>query len=118
MAELDLHTGDLRWLAAGSRAPVVVHRGVLPRPRAGQETGQVRLRPGELFAVCCQGTLETQDPSGTPFGTEGVQRLVDRHADAPAPEIARKITDAVADHHGSALPDDIGVVIVRWTPMA
>ncbi|WP_328453123.1 PP2C family protein-serine/threonine phosphatase [Amycolatopsis sp. NBC_00438] len=118
VAELDLHTGDLRWLAAGSRAPVIVHRGGSPGPRAGQETGQVRLRPGDLFAACCRGTLETRNPSGAPFGAEGVQRAVDRHADSPAPEIARKITEAVADHHGSALPDDVGVVVVRWTPIA
>ncbi|MDT7803481.1 MAG: hypothetical protein QOI78_6914 [Actinomycetota bacterium] len=116
VAELDLHTGDLRWLTSGSRAPVVVRRGAPPRPSAGPEAGQLRLRPGDLFAVCCRGTLETPDPPGAPFGAEGVKRVMDRHADSPAPEIARRITDAVAGHHGSALPDDVGVVVVRWTP--
>lgn len=109
LAELDLRTGDLRWLAAGHPAPLVVREGAaLP---IGEE---VRLRPGDVVALHSPGVVETTDQTGTAFGRDRVAEYL--AGEALPPETARLITRAVAAHGGGELRRDAGVLVTRWVP--
>jgi hypothetical protein len=126
VAELDLHTGLLRWLDAGHPAPVVVRGGsALPRadpaPRrfaadARPGVSEVRLEPGDLVAVYSPGLVEITDGAGEPFGHARVAEHLERGADALPPEIARLVTQAVIAHSGGELRHDAGILVARWQP--
>ncbi|MEA5360986.1 serine/threonine-protein phosphatase [Amycolatopsis sp., V23-08] len=105
VAELDVRTGDLHVLATGPEAPVLIHGG---------EAGGTheRLRPGELVAFSSRWAVDGESA----FGRAGVAEVLRRYEDLPVPEIAHRITEAVAGHYSDELPRDLGVVVVRWTP--
>ncbi|WP_290056850.1 PP2C family protein-serine/threonine phosphatase [Amycolatopsis solani] len=107
VAELDLHTGDLHCLTTGTGAPAFIRCGE-PDPK--------RLRPGDLFALCSRGALDTANEHGERFGRADIAAALRRHSGLPAPEIARRIVAALTDHHGGQLPGDVAVVVTRWTP--
>jgi hypothetical protein len=125
IAELDLRTGVLRWLDAGHPAPLVVHRGE-PLPDTGATPArftarerppraeEVRLRPGDAFALYSAGVTDTTDRAGTPFGRTRVTELL--ASDALPPEIARLLTQAVLSHSGGELQHDAAVLVTRWVP--
>lgn len=125
IAELDLRTGVLRWLDAGHPAPLIVRGGqalpdpapittrFLPGERLPQVT-EVRLRPGDVFALYSHGLVEAADRSGTPFGRERVAGYL---ADETLPpETARLLTRAVVSHSDGELRSDAGVLVARWAP--
>jgi hypothetical protein len=126
IAELDLHTGVLEWLAAGHPAPLVVRGGsalprVDPAPRrfTAEEpprVTQVRLEPGDVVAVYSPELVETPDAAGEPFGHGRVTEHLERGADALPPEIARLVTQAVIGHSGGELRHDAGILVARWQP--
>lgn len=120
VAELDLRTGWLHWLATGPTAPVVVRRGhALPRaePAAARftaddpapEVTETRLEPGDVLAVYSRGVAEE-------LGHARAAELLEHGADALPPETARRITRAVLAHGADGLRYDAGVLIARWVP--
>ncbi|MEU8634111.1 PP2C family protein-serine/threonine phosphatase [Amycolatopsis sp. NPDC048633] len=125
LAELDLRTGALRWLAAGHPAPLIVRDGrALPDPGPAAtpfrtderppHAEEVRLRPGDVLALYSHGLAETADRSGTPFGRERVAGYL---ADGTLPpETARLLTRAVVGHGTGELRSDAGVLVARWAP--
>ncbi len=125
LAELDLRTGVLRWLDAGHPAPLIVRDGrELPDTSArGARFGtderlppvaEVRLRPGDVFALYSHGLAESADRSGTPFGRERVAGYL---ADETLPpETARLLTRAVVGHSDGEPRSDAGVLVARWAP--
>ncbi|MEV6873285.1 PP2C family protein-serine/threonine phosphatase [Amycolatopsis sp. NPDC051128] len=127
LAELDLHTGGLRWLAAGHPPPLIVRRGEA-LPQAGPASTpfaaaarpaldvEARLDPGDVVAVYSRGVTETTDPAGTPFGQERVVKHLAGDGEGLPPEVARQLTQAVLAHGGGELRHDAGVLVARWVP--
>jgi hypothetical protein len=131
LAELDLATGRLSWLAAGHPAPLLVRDGRVheaPGPggtgpafgtgTAPPEVAEHHLAPEEMVALVSGGVTGAENGSGVPFGR---RNLVDRLAgDLVAklpPEVARQLTRAVSTHAGDDLDRDAGVLLARWTPV-
>ncbi|MEU5263872.1 PP2C family protein-serine/threonine phosphatase [Amycolatopsis sp. NPDC021455] len=124
VAELDLDSGTLRWLNAGSPGPLLVRGGeVLPatapaRPRfaAGEPppTAEVRLEPGDLLALHSRGAAETRDRADEPFGGDRIARHLGDDAGELPPEIARRLTRAVLAHSGGEPRQDAAVLVARW----
>ncbi|WP_410564936.1 PP2C family protein-serine/threonine phosphatase [Amycolatopsis sp. cmx-4-61] len=125
VAELDLATGVLRLLTAGTTAPLVVRRGeALPvtepaTRRFGAAGGpppvtEFRLESGDLLAVYSRGVAETADGTGEAFGRARLAGHLGRDAGELPPEIARRLTHAVLAHGGGEFRQDAGVLIARW----
>jgi hypothetical protein len=118
VAELDLGTGVLRWLNAGSPAPLLVRGGeVFPAgpPFAGPSSpAEVRLQPGDLLVLHSRGAAETRDRTGEPFGRDRIARHLRDDAGELPPEIARRLTRAVLAHSGGEPRQDAAVLVARW----
>jgi hypothetical protein len=126
LAELDLGTGVLHLLVAGHPAPLVVRDGeALPAAdcTATQFTSagpppatEIRLAPGDLFALYSRGVAETTNGAGEPFGRARITEHLGRDAGELPPEIARRLTRAVLDHGDGEFRQDAGILIARWIP--
>ncbi|WP_439379432.1 PP2C family protein-serine/threonine phosphatase [Amycolatopsis lexingtonensis] len=124
LAELDVRTGVLRWLAAGHPAPLLVRGGdVLPVVGStapgfgagGAPVVEARLEPGDLVALCSRGVADTRDAAGEPFGRARIAAQLGSDPGELPPEIARRLTRAVLSH-GDELRHDAGVLVARWVP--
>lgn len=81
-----------------------------------QDHGQARLTlaPGDLLAVFTDGITEAAPLDGEDFDLRGLQRVLDQHAQAPLPELVRKIGEALAEHtQGAPLADDRTLLLIR-----
>ncbi|SEF20784.1 Stage II sporulation protein E (SpoIIE) [Amycolatopsis pretoriensis] len=122
LAELDLVTGDVRWLGAGHPAPLIVRGGaVLPETGSAAvgferppRVTDARLRPGDVLALYSPGLAGATDRLGTPFGRERVARCL--AGGTLPPETARLLTQEVVAHAGGELRSDAGVLVARWVP--
>lgn len=128
MADLDLRTGRLRYLATGHPAPLVYRAGKVLRCLEGgrrlpfglgdaqAQVSEAVLQPSDWLALYTDGIAEARDATGTQFGD---QRLIDflvrAAADGqPPPETARRLTQAVLAHQQGDLQDDATVLLASW----
>ena len=132
LAELDLDTGELRYLNAGHPWPILLRGGKslreLPggrrmplglndaRPGIGEET----LEPGDQLLFYTDGVTESRDPAGDMFGVSRLIEQLEQHAAAglPAPETVRRLAHAVATHHDGPYVDDATLLLAQWSPAA
>ncbi|AGZ43124.1 PP2C family protein-serine/threonine phosphatase [Actinoplanes friuliensis] len=120
VAELNLDTGDLRYVNAGHPAPLVLRGGKfveeLPAgrrtplgvPPVRGEIGHATLRPGDWLLFYTDGITEARNNEQQMFGTGRLIEHAERHAAAglAAPETLRRLAHAVAEfHEGSAVDD-------------
>jgi hypothetical protein len=133
LIELDTATGELRWVNAGHPAPLLLRSGRVvraldskPRPPFGLGdlvAGSVglaaeRLEPGDAVLWYTDGVLEARTPEGVDFGLDRLTEFLERAEStglAP-PEILRRLSHAVVDHHQGILRDDAATVLMRWHP--
>ncbi|SES47961.1 PP2C family protein-serine/threonine phosphatase [Actinokineospora terrae] len=137
LADLDLATGELRYLLAGHPPPVLLRGGRLvgplstrPRvplgmnglhePTRASGVGVEQLRQGDRLLLYTDGITEARDPDGAFFGVDRLVALTEHHeaAGLPAPETLRRVTRAVLDHQNGVLQDDATLVLVEWSPAA
>jgi phosphoserine phosphatase RsbU/P len=133
VAELDVETGELRWINAGHPPPLLLRSGrvigtldcrprvplglgwLLPTP---VEVGQTQLEPGDALLLYTDGVVEAKRSQGVDFGLERLEELLHKAAAAelaPA-ETVRRLTGAVMDHHGGELHDDATTLLMCWQP--
>lgn len=129
LAELDLHSGELRYVNAGHPPPLIMRGGKIGRTLTGGRRLPLGLGPAELtigtetlqtddwLVLHTDGVTEARDHANRFFG-EG--RLVDflrREAAAghPPPETARRLINAVLAYQDGELQDDATVLLARWT---
>jgi hypothetical protein len=129
LAQLDLHTGGLRYVCAGHPYPVIMRRGRPVRTlREGRRTllgvdarsvvvGHEQLEPEDMLVLYTDGITEARDAVRHPFGLEGLTDLLAREyaATTPLPEVVRRVSRAVLRRQGGALQDDATILLAHWT---
>jgi serine phosphatase RsbU (regulator of sigma subunit) len=130
IAELELDSGDLRWVSAGHPPPLLIRDtrrartlqapaapplgvGLPGRPPTISHTS---LEPGDLVLFYTDGLTDARDQDGRPFGTEGLSGFIEREASAghPAPETLRRLRQALVRREQARLGDDATALLVEW----
>ncbi len=130
IAELDLATGDMRWVSAGHPAPLLLRSGrfvktldVTPSPplalqlAGGPPTeGRESLEPGDMVLLYTDGLTEARRPGGELFTVERLGEFIERGAASgrAAPETLRQLREAIIERGAGALHDDATAVLVEW----
>lgn len=129
LAELDLDSGRLRYLAAGHPQPLLIRRGKVVksldggrRPMLGREAkefalGEEQLQPEDTVVIYTDGITEARRRGSIQFGVERLIDTLDRAAadEMPLPEVARRVVKAILDHQQGRLQDDATLLLLRWT---
>ncbi|BBH69191.1 hypothetical protein ACTI_58760 [Actinoplanes sp. OR16] len=131
LAELDMATGLYRRISAGHPAELFLRDGralpplptpnglplglghMLPRPPRVIEE---QLRPGDTLVLYTDGITEARDAAGTLFGVDrlGDFLLRDLGAGIPAPEIMRRLVQAIVSYEEGELRDDATAAMLQW----
>jgi hypothetical protein len=130
IAQLELDTGQLRWISAGHPPPLVIRGGrrahelkTTPVPPLGVEspTGPPTvatdsLEPGDLLLLYTDGLSEARDPDGEMFTIERLSEFIVREAAAgqTGPETLRRLRHAVVGREATALRDDATALLLEW----
>ena len=130
LAQLELATGRLRYLAAGHAHPLVLRSGKVVktltggrRPPFGVDTPELTiaeeiLQPGDWLVLHTDGITKARNHTGEHFGQTRLIDFLEREAAAshPPPETVRRLTHAVMAHQNGQLQDDATILLARWTP--
>jgi Stage II sporulation protein E (SpoIIE) len=128
LAELDLVSGRLRYLAAGHPYPLLMRDGRVVKsltggrrhlfglPTATMSVAEEFLEPGDWLTLYTDGITEARDEAGNFFGEERLVDFLRREAasDHPPPETVRRLITAVMRHQRGVLQDDATVLLARW----
>ena len=132
--ELDVTTGDLRWVNCGHPDPLLVRNGHIVGPLGGERSlplglhtlvpdrpviaNRVALEPGDMALVYTDGVVEARGRQSEDFGLARLADLVERSLASrlSTAEALRRLSHAVVDHHGGTLHDDATSVLVHWNP--
>lgn len=130
IAELEIATGELRWISAGHPAPLLLRDGrlvktldVLPSPPLGlglateaPSEGRESLEPADMVLLYTDGLTESRRPGGELFTAERLGEFIEREAASgrAAPEILRRLREAIIERGAGALNDDATAVLVEW----
>jgi Stage II sporulation protein E (SpoIIE) len=130
LAELDLTSGQLKYLVAGHPPPLLLrggrivktlsggHRSPLGLPAGRPIYGKETLEPGDLLALYTDGVTEARNPAGDFFGEARLVDFLRREAAAgyPPPETVRRLIHAVMNYQQDDLHDDATILLARWDP--
>jgi sigma-B regulation protein RsbU (phosphoserine phosphatase) len=117
---------ELEYVSAGHESALLVRRRS-GRVHRLESTGTVlglsdrtvyghRILPlelGDLLIAHTDGVTDAGDAEGIEFGEKGILRIVQRHPEARACDLAREILEAIDRHAGPGRQDDRTVVVVR-----
>lgn len=129
LAQLDLATGRLRYLAAGHPYPLLVRDGrVVKALRGGRravlgleartaELGEEQLEQGDVLVLYTDGITEARDASGEQFGERRLGDALERGMadEIPLPEVVRRVCRAILHHQQGVLQDDATLMLAHWT---
>ncbi|MDX3234584.1 PP2C family protein-serine/threonine phosphatase [Streptomyces sp. ME03-5709C] len=134
-ADLDVRSGRFAWVNCGHPPPRLIRArhvvtgalerdpdlplGLGPghgdRPRSVHST---RLEPGDRVLIHTDGVTESRAEGGDTFGEGRFTEYV-VHATAlgdPAPEVLRRLVNAIRAHRHGRLDDDATVLLAEWHP--
>ncbi|GLY50376.1 PP2C family protein-serine/threonine phosphatase [Lentzea sp. NBRC 102530] len=128
LAELDLHSGRLRYVNAGHPPPLLMRSGKVVKQLGGGRrlpfglgTGELvvaeeTLEPDDWLFLHTDGVTEARDADGEFFGEARLTDFLHREAAAahPPPETTRRLVKAVLAHQNDVLQDDATVLLARW----
>jgi hypothetical protein len=130
IAELDLDSGQLRWVSAGHPPPLLVRGGRMiktlelqPSPPLGLQLaadppleGRESLQPGDMVLLYTDGLTEARRPGGELFTVERLGEFIEREAASgrAAPETLRRLREAIIERREGQLRDDATAVLVEW----
>lgn len=132
LAELDMDTGQLRYLNAGHPPMLLLRHGRAVRALVDGrrmpmgiedpaiEVAEETLEPGDRLLLHTDGVTEARSPSGEPFGTGQLVDLAERSALAglPAPETLRRMAHRLVEYQRGRLSDDATLLLAEWSPAA
>jgi sigma-B regulation protein RsbU (phosphoserine phosphatase) len=123
-AELEHHSGQLRYLNAGHNPAFVIRRDGVERlmasswplgmlPEASYEEGTVVLEPAEVLLVYSDGLTEAENLAGEDFGEERLEKLLPGLRGLEPERIGEVLLEEVGRFLGDARPtDDLSLVVV------
>jgi hypothetical protein len=130
IAELDLASGELRWVSAGHPPPLLLRGGrmvktleLAPGPPLGLQLaalppaeGHESLQPGDMVLLYTDGLTEARRPGGGLFTVERLGEFIEREAASgqAAPETLRRLREAIIERHEGDLRDDATAVLLEW----
>jgi Stage II sporulation protein E (SpoIIE) len=130
IAELELDSGRLRWVSAGHPPPLLLRGGRLnktlelaPAPPLGLRfatnppaEGEEWLEPGDMLMLYTDGLTEARTPGGELFTVERLGEFVEREAASglQAPEMLRRLREAIIERREGTLRDDATALLVEW----
>jgi len=126
LAELNVDTGQLRYVRAGHDPPILVSAaGDVERladgglvlglmPEVGYEEKSRTLQPGDLLCLYTDGVTEARNQSDDEFEPERLERLLKENRHRRASEIGATILEAVESFtQRSCQADDLTLVILK-----
>lgn len=126
LADLDVDTGQLRYVRAGHDPPILVSAGgnverltdgglVLGlMPEAGYDEKSRTLQPGDLLCLYTDGVTEARNQSDDEFAAERLERLLKENRHRRASEIGATLLEAVESFtQRSHQADDLTLVILK-----
>ncbi len=128
LAELDLTTGRLRYLAAGHPFPLLLRHGQVVKTLTGGrrtpfgidsdavQIGEEHLEPGDWLVLHTDGVTEARSSDGAFFGEQRLIDVLEREAASghPPAETVRRLLHALLSHQNGVLQDDATVLLARW----
>ena len=126
IGELDVETGECRWLSAGHPPPLRIRGesverlpGRAPRVPIGiggdeAEVASVGLEPGDRLFFYSDGITEARDPVGEHYGEGRVRACLVQNASQLPGEQLRRLVASVMDHQEGVLRDDATVLCLEW----
>jgi len=130
IAQLDIGSGDLRWVNGGHPPPLLLRAGHLikalelaPSPPLGMRLCETRpaegresLQPGDMVLVYTDGLTEARRPDGGLFTEDRLAEFIERQAASglPAPETLRGLREAIIERGEGSLHDDATALLVEW----
>lgn len=126
VAELDPHTGNLKYINAGHNPPLIGRMaGTIEQLSSGGfplgilhsaefEVGETHLQPGEALVVYSDGVSEANNIKEEEFGMDRLMDVVKRNLGASAAGMRDKVESALSAFTQTApANDDITLVIVK-----
>jgi serine phosphatase RsbU (regulator of sigma subunit) len=135
LAQLDVVSGELRWVDAGHPAPLLLRgghvvkeltgptamplglNGLLGEPGAEDFPVAVEsLEPGDRLLLVTDGVDEARTEDGAFFGRDRLAEFAAREATSglPTPEVLRRLHQAFLRYQTGLLQDDATTVLVEW----
>jgi phosphoserine phosphatase RsbU/P len=119
-------TGRLTYVNAGQNPPLIRRRdGRFERlhgtgialglfENAEYCAAETHLAPGDLLVFYSDGITEAEDPSGQPLEEQGLELVLERHADKSPSVIGSEVLAAVQSHARRArFTDDLTILAVK-----
>lgn len=136
LAQLELDSGQLRWLSAGHPPLLLLREGSVVKvlqarssypmgwpfhadatqAAASVEVAEEVLQPGDMVLLYTDGLIEARRPDGAFLGLNGLSGFIEAQAAAaqPAPETLRRLRRAILMHQNQQLQDDVTALLVEW----
>lgn len=130
LAELEVATGQLRWVTSGHPPPLLLRDGrvlktldVTPALPLGVRLGphepvegRASLEPGDMLLLYTDGLTEARRPGGGLFTAARLGEFIRQQASAgqPAPETLRRLREAIIERGAGALQDDATALLLEW----
>ncbi len=124
LGELDIRTGECRWLNAGHPLPLLVRGGTIEEvdcvPRLpvglGGGPGEVRtvvLEPGDRFVCFSDGVTEATNAAGEHFGEAGLCAALEAGSGLPVGEAVHRVIAGAIEHQGGRQRDDATMLLLE-----
>jgi hypothetical protein len=127
IGELDVSSGELRWITGGHPRPLLVRDAQVLGELGGQVSRplglngrpvveSVELQPGDRVLLFTDGVVEERVDGGEQFGEDRLRQMLEKtSAEAlPAVETVRRLSHALmAARHGWT-SDDAALLLVEW----
>jgi len=123
-AQLEHHSGQLRYLNAGHNPPFVIRHDTLEKLHASSyplgmlagaeyEEGELTMQPGEIMLAYSDGLTEAMNEQGEEFGMERLERLLPELRTLAPEEVGARVLQAAEEFMGGVRPgDDLSLAVI------